>query len=69
MSRQRIWLVGAFAIIMAGIWWTAVYAGHHYVIDVILGILTALVGVFIIEKWLMNIPAISHFMDKYESAI
>ena len=69
MSRQRKWLVGLFAIIMAGIWWTAVYAGHHYIIDVILGILTALVGVFVLEKWLMNIPAISHFMEKYEGAI
>ena len=69
MSRQRKWLITAFAIIMVGIWWTAVYAGHHYVIDVLLGIITAIIGTCIIEKWLMNIPAISRFMGKYEASI
>ena len=33
-----------------GIWWTAVYSGHHYIIDVTLGILTALIGVLLMEK-------------------
>ena len=69
MSRQRKWLITAFAIIMVGIWWTAVYAGHHYVIDVLLGIITAIIGTYILEKWLMNIPAISRFMGKYEASI
>lgn len=69
MSRQRKWLITAFAIIMVGIWWTAVYAGHHYVIDVLLGIITAIIGTCILEKWLMNIPAISRFMGKYEASI
>jgi membrane-associated phospholipid phosphatase len=69
MSRQRKWLITAFAIIMVGIWWTAVYAGHHYVIDVLLGIITAIIGTYILEKWLMNIPAISRFMEKYEASI
>ena len=36
------WLFGLF---MAGIWFTAVYTGHHYVTDVILGILCALTGI------------------------
>jgi inositol phosphorylceramide synthase catalytic subunit len=36
-----------FAIIMAGIWFTAVYSAHHYVIDVIAGIVTALVSIYL----------------------
>jgi ligand-binding sensor domain-containing protein len=38
---HRIWL---------GIWWTAVYSGHHYIIDVMLGILTTIVGVLLMES-------------------
>lgn len=47
----------AFSIIMVGIWCTAVYTAHHYVIDVLLGIVTALVGVYLFELiWTRFIP-------------
>ena len=36
------WLFGLF---MVGIWFTAIYTGHHYVTDVILGILCAITGI------------------------
>jgi inositol phosphorylceramide synthase catalytic subunit len=36
-----------FAIIMGGIWFTAVYSAHHYVIDVIAGIITALFAIYL----------------------
>lgn len=49
MSRKRWYTVLLFAFICAGIWWTAVYAGHHYVIDVLLGILTAVLGILLME--------------------
>jgi membrane-associated phospholipid phosphatase len=49
MSRQRRYVTGGFAFICVGIWWTAVYTGHHYIIDVLLGILTALAGVCLWE--------------------
>lgn len=64
-ARCATWLRIAFAIIMAGIWFTAVYSGHHYLIDVILGILCALLGIFLFEKGLMKIPAFQTFMKKY----
>lgn len=38
-----------FAFICIGIWWTAIYTSHHYVIDVLLGILTAFIGIGIYE--------------------
>lgn len=49
ISRRRWYTVTLFGLICAGIWWTAVYAGHHYIIDVLLGILTAVLGVLLME--------------------
>ena len=50
LSHKRWPTVTLFAIICLGIWWTAVYSGHHYIIDVSLGILTSIIGVLIMEK-------------------
>ena len=68
-SRQNRWLLAAFAVIMVGIWWTAVYSGHHYLIDVLLGIGCALLGVGLFEYGLMRIPAFRRFMERYEGYI
>lgn len=54
-----------FAIIMVGIWWTAIYSGHHYVIDVLLGILCALSGIVLFEKCFMRFRGFQHFMESY----
>lgn len=54
-----------FAIIMVGIWWTAVYSGHHYIIDVLLGILCALSGVVLFEKCFMRCRGFQRFMESY----
>ena len=34
-----------FAVIMLGIWGTAVYSCHHYIIDVLLGISLSLIHI------------------------
>ncbi len=49
LSRQKRWITAIFAFICIGIWWTAVYTTHHYIIDVLLGIVTAVVGIFLFE--------------------
>lgn len=49
LSHKRWYTVLTFAIITLGIWWTAVYSGHHYIIDVLLGILTTIIGVLLME--------------------
>ncbi|MDR0940130.1 MAG: phosphatase PAP2 family protein [Mediterranea sp.] len=60
------WPVKAlFALIMVGIWSTAVYTCHHYVIDVLLGIACALVGWLLFERALMRLPLFRRFMDRY----
>lgn len=58
-----------FLIISAGIWCTAIYTCHHYVIDVLLGILEALVGVLLLEYVWFKVPILKHMMDKYISKI
>lgn len=68
-ARCKTWLRIVFAFIMAGIWFTAVYTGHHYIIDVTLGIACALIGILIFERILMQIPAFSGFIHKYAKYI
>lgn len=58
-----------FSVIMFGIWFTAVYTAHHYLIDVILGTLTALCGIALFELVLMRIPAFSRWIDRYTAYI
>jgi len=46
---KRNWLTALFVVFMLGIWFSAVYSGHHYIIDVILGVLCAVIGIAIFE--------------------
>ncbi len=58
-----------FAIFMAGIWFSAVYLTHHYILDVIAGIACGITGVLIFEKILMKNKNFKAFMDRYERRI
>ncbi len=69
LSRQHKILIIVFAIITMGIWWTAVYSTHHYIIDVLLGIAVAFLGVLLFEQVLMRIPAFARFIHSYERYI
>lgn len=68
-ARCSNWLRIVFAFIMAGIWFTAVYSGHHYIIDVTLGILCALLGISCFEYILMRIPKFRNFVARYTQYI
>ena len=68
-SRCYIWLRIVFAIIMCGIWFTAVYTAHHHIIDVLLGAGCALLGIFIFEKLLMKMSCFKRFIDSYTNYI
>lgn len=54
-----------FGIIMLGIWFTAIYSAHHYVIDAILGAGCAVLGIFLFEKVLLKLPSFSGFLQRY----
>ncbi len=68
-ARCPWWLRGLFAFICLGIWWTAVYTSHHYIIDVLAGIGVTLVGWIIFEQLLMRWGAFRRFLGAYERYI
>lgn len=65
----RSFTISLFGVIMVGIWCTAVYTAHHYIIDVILGVICALLGIFVFEKILMKTKLFVNFVSAYEKYI
>lgn len=47
------WVNILFVIITLGIWFAAVYSGHHYILDVLAGIACAVAGIFIFQKFIV----------------
>lgn len=64
-NRSSMGLIALFTVIMIGIWATAVYSGHHYLIDVLLGVLCAILGILVFEKGLLKWKAFMRFFEKY----
>jgi len=58
-----------FAFFMTGIWFSAVYSGHHYVMDVLAGIICALTGLFMFDKLLLKSLRVQTFLSKYLAII
>lgn len=68
-SRESKTTIAIFAFICLGIWWTAVYTTHHYIIDVMLGILTTIVGTAVLEGCILRTSAVKRLMRKYIATI
>ncbi|MBD5226032.1 MAG: inositol phosphorylceramide synthase [Bacteroidales bacterium] len=68
-SKSPLWIRLFLAIVTLGIWFTAVYTSHHYIIDVSLGILCALTGFLLFEYVFMRIPAFTRFIDRYAAYV
>lgn len=62
------WINLFFATIMLGIWFSAVYTSHHYVLDVLAGIICATIGIVIFSK-LSQQKAISKWIEAYARKI
>jgi len=58
-----------FALFMVGTWFSAVYTGHHYILDVLAGISCALIGLFLFEKVLLKTKAFNAFLLRYKTLI
>ena len=58
-----------FALVMIGIWFTAVYASHHYVLDVMAGILCATIGINLFNLLVTRVTFIKEFINRYEKII
>lgn len=54
-----------FAVIMVGIWCSAVYTSHHYVLDILAGIGCAATGIFFVEKGRTRLSWFSRFFDSF----
>lgn len=67
--KNRLGLVNVFfVVVMLGIWFTAVYASHHYILDVLAGILSAFIGITIFNA-LARTAAFQKFIQRYEQYI
>ncbi len=64
-AHSSIWWKVILGVVTLGIWFTAVYTSHHYIMDVMGGIGCALLGFIIFEYGLMKIPAFRRFIERY----
>ncbi len=54
-----------FALIMIGIWFAAVYTSHHYVLDVLAGIICAIIGISIFNLLLIPNKRFETFVTRF----
>jgi membrane-associated phospholipid phosphatase len=54
-----------FALIMIGIWFAAVYTSHHYVLDVLAGIICAIIGITIFNRLLVPNKRFETFVTRF----
>ena len=58
-----------FGIVMLGIWFSAVYLSHHYVVDVLAGVICAITGISLFNLLLSKAKWFKRFIDNYENLI
>ena len=67
--KNRLGVINIFfVVVMLGIWFTAVYASHHYIVDVLAGILSAFAGITIFNA-LARTAFFDRFIKRYEKFI
>lgn len=69
LSRAHKGWIAVLGVVTVGIWFTAVYTSHHYIIDVLLGIGAALVGIALFEWVLMRIGTVARFVARYAAYV
>lgn len=60
--------VWAFFVICVGIWFAAIYTRHHYIIDVLLGILCALATILVFEQVILK-TKVNGWLDRYAALL
>jgi hypothetical protein len=67
--KNRMGLANIFFFtVMFGIWFSAVYLSHHYVLDVLAGITCAVIGITVFNL-LLKAGWFSRFIDNYEALV
>ena len=67
--KNKLGLINVFfAVVMLGIWFTAIYTSHHYMLDVLAGITFALIGIQLFI-WIAKRKSVKNLIDKMTIAI
>ncbi|NQU52194.1 MAG: inositol phosphorylceramide synthase [Bacteroidetes bacterium] len=67
--RKRLgWINLFFAFFMIGIWFSAVYTGHHYIIDIAVGVAVALIVTFTFER-LSYVRMVNNWLISFENKL
>lgn len=64
IGSSRIWKF-ILGFVTLGIWFTAVYTSHHYILDVCGGIACSIVSVLLFEQVLLRIPSFNAWLHRY----
>jgi hypothetical protein len=68
--KNRLGIINIFfAVVMVGIWFSAIYASHHYILDVLAGIACAIIGIALFNLLLTKNIWFNRFIDNYEILI
>lgn len=68
IGSSRVWKC-ILGVVTLGIWFTAVYTSHHYILDVCGGILCSFIAVILFELVLMRIPSFRGWLSRYAAYI
>lgn len=67
--RNRLgWVNALFALVMFGIWFTAIYTSHHYLLDVLAGISCAVISIYLFN-YLIARTGLRTLLARYAKAI
>jgi hypothetical protein len=68
--KNRLGLINIlFVLVMIGIWFSAVYSGHHYLLDVIAGISCSVVGIVLFRLLSEKQAGFKKWLQTFEKAI
>lgn len=67
-KMKKPWVKIGLSVFTLGIWFSAIYSGHHYIIDVMLGLCCAILGI-IAYTYLCKIPRVKKWMSRFAAAI
>lgn len=56
-------------VVMFGTWFAAIYTNHHYILDVLVGILCALIGITLFQQVLLRSKGFNRFLDGYYNQV
>lgn len=68
IGSSRAWKC-ILGFVTLGIWFTAVYTSHHYILDVCGGIACSVAAVLLFEKVFLRIPAFRGWLHRYANYI